>query len=335
MSAAEAPLSSLTGAELWSRGHLLTEQANVLSEHLDQLDTDALVALFCENERRPQEAVAAAAAPLAAAVDGIALRLQRGGRLFYLGAGTSGRLGVLDAAECPPTFCSPPELVQGVLAGGAAALLRSSEGLEDLFEAGAADLEQRGFGPADCLVGIAAGGTTPYVLGGLTHAKAIRALAIAMACVPADQVAMPCDIDIRLLTGPELLTGSTRLKAGTATKMALNMLSTGVMVRLGKVYGNRMVDVAVTNAKLEDRALRILADLAGLSRQRGSELLLQAEGSVRLALLMAAADIDLAAARQAMAQHGPGLRSALEALGAQLPAAIPAATPSPASKEPQ
>ena len=155
------PLASLTGAQLWSRGHLLTEQANALSENLDQLETAALVALFCENDRRPQEAVAAAAVPLAAAVDAIAARLQRGGRLFYLGAGTSGRLGVLDAAECPPTFCSPPELVQGVLAGGAAALLRSSEGLEDLFEAGVADLEQRGFGPGDCLVGIAAGGTTP------------------------------------------------------------------------------------------------------------------------------------------------------------------------------
>ena len=324
------PLASLSGSQLWSRGHLLTEQANALSENLDQLDTAALVALFCENDRRPQEAVAAAAQPLAEAVDGIAARLQRGGRLFYLGAGTSGRLGVLDAAECPPTFCSPPELVQGVLDGGAAALLRSSEGLEDLFEAGVADLEQRGFGPGDCLVGIAAGGTTPYVLGALSMARAIGALAIAIACVPADQVAMPCDIDIRLLTGPELLTGSTRLKAGTATKMALNILSTGVMVKLGKVYGNRMVDVAVTNAKLEDRALRILADLAGLSRQRGRELLLQAQGSVRLALLMAAADIELEAAQGAMAEHGPGLRSALAALGVQLPASpVPAESAAP------
>ena len=323
---AETTLAGLTGPELWSRGHLLTEQANALSENLDRLETAALVELFCENDRRPQEAVAAAAGPLAAAVDAIAARLLSGGRLFYLGAGTSGRLGVLDAAECPPTFCSPPELVQGILAGGAAALLRSSEGLEDRFEAGAADLQQRGFGPADCLVGIAAGGTTPYVLGGLSHARSIGALAIAMACVPAEQVAMPCDIDIRLLTGPELLTGSTRLKAGTATKMALNILSTGVMVRLGKVYGNRMVDVAVTNSKLEDRALRILADLAGLSRERGRELLQQGQGSVRLALLMAATDLDVEAARAAMADHGPGLRSVLEALGAQLPVTPPSAS---------
>ncbi|MEY3768612.1 MAG: N-acetylmuramic acid 6-phosphate etherase, partial [Cyanobacteriota bacterium] len=269
------------------RGHLLTEQANPRSADLDALSTSDLVAVFVEEDRRPQEAVAAAAPALSTAIDAIAERLSCGGRLFYLGAGTSGRLGVLDAAECPPTFCSPPELVQGVLAGGAPALLRSSEGLEDLFEAGREDLELRGFQSGDALVGIAAGGTTPYVHGGLRHAQAIGALAIALACVPAEQVPMPCDIDIRLLTGPEVLTGSTRLKAGTATKMALNILSTGVMVRLGKVYGNRMVDVAVTNSKLEDRALRILADLAGVERQQGRELLSASDGSVKLALLMA------------------------------------------------
>ena len=296
-----------------SRGHLLTEQANPLSTHLDQLPTAELVRVFCEEDRRPQEAVAAASPELSAAIDAIAERLRQGGRLFYLGAGTSGRLGVLDAAECPPTFCSAPELVQGVLAGGAAALLRSSEGLEDLFEAGRHDLLERGFGAADCLVGIAAGGTTPYVHGGLSHARSIGALAIAMACVPADQVPMPCDIDIRLLTGPELLTGSTRLKAGTATKMALNILSTGVMVRLGKVYANRMVDVAVTNSKLEDRALRILQDLGGIARDQGRELLVQSGGSVKLALLMAQRGCDAEQARQQLQFHGGQLRPALEA----------------------
>ena len=300
------------------RGHLLTEQAHPASDQLDQLPTSELVALFVENDLQPQQAVAAAAPQLAVAVDAIAARLSQGGRLYYLGAGTSGRLGVLDAAECPPTFCSDPELVQGVLAGGAAALLRSSEGLEDLFEAGRQDLEARGFGPADCLVGIAAGGTTPYVQGGLSHARSIGALAIAMACVPAEQAPMPCNIDIRLLTGPELLTGSTRLKAGTATKMALNVLSTGVMVRLGKVYGNRMVDVAVTNTKLQDRALRILRDLAGVGRSRGAELLEQSGGSVKLALLMAATGLDAAQASSALAAHGPALRSALAACGAEL-----------------
>jgi len=300
------------------RGHLLTEQANPASTQLDQLPTTELVQLFVANDRLPQQAVAAAAGELVTAVEAIADRLRAGGRLFYLGAGTSGRLGVLDAAECPPTFCSDPELVQGVLAGGAPALLRSSEGLEDRFEAGRADLEARGFGPADCLVGIAAGGTTPYVLGGLSHALSIGALAIALACVPADQAPMPCDIDIRLLTGPELVTGSTRLKAGTATKMALNILSTGVMVRLGKVHGNRMVDVAVTNTKLEDRALRILRDLAGVERSRGRALLEQSGGSVKLALLMAATGSGANQARAVLAAHGPALRSALAACGAHL-----------------
>ncbi len=293
------------------RGHLLTEQAHSDSTDLDTLSTGDLVALFCAEDRRPQEAIEAAAEALADAIDAIAQRLSTGGRLFYLGAGTSGRLGVLDAAECPPTFCSDPELVQGVLAGGAPALLRSSEGLEDDPEGGIRDLVERGFAAADCLVGIAAGGTTPYVLGALAHAQQLGALTMAMACVPAEQAPMPCDIDIRLLTGPELLTGSTRLKAGTATKMALNILSTGVMVRLGKVHGNRMVDVAVTNAKLEDRALRILRDLADVPHDRGLDLLAAAGGSVKLALLMEFTGLDAPAARLQLEHSGFNLRQAL------------------------
>ena len=300
------------------RGHLLTEQANPASSGLDQLSTDQLVALFAEEDLRPQQAVAAAAPQLAAAIDAISARLRQGGRLFYLGAGTSGRLGVLDAAECPPTFCSDPALVQGVLAGGAPALLRSSEGLEDSSEGGRNDLIARDFRAADALVGIAAGGTTPYVHGGLAYALELGAEAIAMACVPADQAPMPCNIDIRLLSGPELLTGSTRLKAGTATKMALNIISTGVMVRLGKVFGNRMVDVSVSNSKLEDRALRILRDLAGVSRQQGAQLLAASQGSVKLALLMAAADQSAAAAAKLLDHCGGSLRQALAEAGVQL-----------------
>ena len=300
------------------RGHLLTEQSNRRSSRLDQLDTNALVALFVDEDRRPQEAVAAATPALAQAVDAVAERLRAGGRLFYLGAGTSGRLGVLDAAECPPTFCSDPEQVQGVLAGGSAALLRSSEGLEDIEAAGRADLEERGFCSNDSLVGIAAGGTTPYVRGGLAFAKSIGALAIAMACVPTEQAPLPCDIDIRLLTGPELLTGSTRMKAGTATKLALNTLSTAVMVKLGKVYGNRMVDVAASNSKLVDRSLRILRDLAGVERERGLTLLEDAGGSVKLALLMAAAGLSVDQANALLQQHDQQLRAALAACGAQL-----------------
>ena len=306
---------SRPGAE---RGHLLTEQSNPASARLDVMATRDLVQLFVENDLQPQRAVADAATDIGLAIDAIAERLSRGGRLFYLGAGTSGRLGMLDAAECPPTFCCDPEQVQGVLAGGAAALLRSSEGLEDQAAAGRDDLRERGFCSTDCLVGIAAGGTTPYVHGGLHHARSIGALAIAIACVPSDQVVMPCDIDIRLLTGPELLAGSTRLKAGTATKMALNIISTAVMVRLGKVHGNRMVDVAVTNAKLEDRALRILQDLAGVERSQASRLLQQAAGSVKLALLMAATGLDVSQARCELDRHGPGLRATLNSCGAVL-----------------
>ena len=300
------------------RGHLLTEQSNPRSRRLDQLATTDLVNLFVDEDRRPQEAVAGASEALAAAVDAIAARLFDGGRLFYLGAGTSGRLGVLDAAECPPTFCSDPKLVQGVLAGGTPALLRSSEGLEDLEQAGREDLERHGFQQGDCLVGIAAGGTTPYVRGGLSYARSIGALAIGMACVPKDQAPLPCDIDIRLLTGPELLTGSTRLKAGTATKMALNILSTTVMVRLGKVYGNRMVDVAASNSKLIDRSLRILRDLIGVEREEGLALLGLSDGSVKLALLMKAGKLSKDQAEGVLERNDQQLRQALESCGATL-----------------
>ncbi len=300
------------------RGHLMTEQANPRSHALDRLSTAELVDLFVTEDRRPQEAVAAAAPALAEAIDQIADRLHQGGRLFYVGAGTSGRLGVLDAAECPPTFCSPPELVQGVLAGGAPALLRSSEGLEDQRDAGAEALRDRGVGAADCVVGIAAGGTTPYVHGALDYAGSLGALTIGMACVPSAQASLPCAIDIRLLTGPELLTGSTRLKAGTATKMALNILSTGVMVRLGKVYGNRMVDVAASNSKLVDRALRILRDLAGVPWEDGERLLQAAGGSVKLALLMAATGLEAEPARACLREHNEQLRSSLASCGATL-----------------
>ena len=301
------------------RGYLLTEQVNPVSDQLDQLSTVALVDLFIDEDRRPQQAVFGARRALSQAVDAIAERLQGTGRLFYLGAGTSGRLGVLDAAEGPPTFCSPPELVQGILAGGAPALLRSSEGLEDLESAAVTDLQQRGFRSDDCLVGIAAGGTTPYVRGGLSYAKDLGALTIAMACVPSEQAPLPCTIDVRLLTGPELLTGSTRLKAGTATKMALNILSTGVMVRLGKVYGNRMVDVAASNSKLVDRSMRILRDLLGLEREAALSLLERAQGSVKRALCMGSCDLNADDADALLEAHGADLRAALTSQGLSLP----------------
>lgn len=271
---------------LEERGHLLTEQANPHSQNLDQLSSLELVELFNREDAGAVAAVAAAKTELAQAIDHTAAALQHGGRLFYVGAGTSGRLGVLDAAECPPTFCTPPELVQGIVAGGAAALVRSSEDLEDRAEDGDAAIAQRQITQLDVVVGITAGGTTPFVHGALRAARQRGATTIFIACVPAEQVSAEADIDIRLLVGPEVLAGSTRLKAGTATKLALNILSTGVMVQLGKVYGNRMVDVAVTNKKLRDRALRILQDLTGLDREAASYLLEQSGRWVKLALVM-------------------------------------------------
>lgn len=295
------------------RGHLLTEQANPNSQNLDQLSALELVDLFNQEDAGVLAAIAGARLELAEAITQTAAALRQGGRLFYVGAGTSGRLGVLDAAECPPTFCTDPELVQGIIAGGAGALVRSSEDLEDRAEDGAAAIAHRHVTKLDVVVGITAGGTTPYVQGALQAARQRGATTIFMACVPLDQVAVPADIDIRLLVGPEILAGSTRLKAGTATKLALNILSTGVMVQLGKVYGNRMVDVAVTNTKLHDRALRIICDLTDLSREEAGYLLERSGRKVKLALLMHWTGLDKDAGDRLLAQHQGNLRAAMNA----------------------
>jgi N-acetylmuramic acid 6-phosphate etherase len=295
-----------------SRGYLMTEQNNPKSEKLDQLSTLEIVDVFNQEDNRTIEAIAGAREDLAAAIDRITEALRSGGRLFYIGAGTSGRLGVLDASECPPTFCTPPEMVQGIIAGGAPALVKSSEGLEDSAEGGAQAVDDYGITSADVLVGIAAGGTTPYVHGALAEARKRGAVGIFMACVPKDQVQIDVDVDIRLPVGPEILAGSTRLKSGTVTKMALNILSTGSMVRLGKVYGNRMVDVAVTNIKLHDRALRILMDLTGIDRTAADELLQKSAQSVKLALTMHWTGKDLADCEQLLVEHQGNLRSAVE-----------------------
>jgi N-acetylmuramic acid 6-phosphate etherase len=296
---------------LQERGYLLTEQVNSNSLNLDQINSLELVELFNSEDQKAVAAVAAAKAELARAIDCTAERLRQGGRLFYIGAGTSGRLGVLDAAECPPTFCTPPELVQGIIAGGAGALVRSSEDLEDRAEDGEAAIAQRHITQLDVVVGITAGGTTPFVHGALNAARQRGAITIFMACVPTEQVKFDADVDIRLLTGPEILAGSTRLKAGTATKLALNILSTGVMVKLGKVYGNRMVDVAVTNQKLRDRALRILQDLTDLNREDASALLERSGNWVKLALLMHWTGLEKQAGNQLLSEHHGNLRTAI------------------------
>lgn len=303
-----------------NRGHLLTEQTNPNSQNLDQLTPLQLVDLFNQEDQKTIEAIAAVREELAQAIELTSTALQQGGRLFYVGAGTSGRLGVLDAVECTPTFCVSPNLVQGILAGGAPALLRSSEGLEDRKEEGAQAIFDRHITSTDVVVGITAGGTTPYVHGALQAAQSRQASTIFIACVPIEQVSVNVTVDIRLLVGPEVLAGSTRLKAGTATKLALNILSTGTMVQLGKVYGNRMIDVAVTNRKLEDRALRILQDLTALSREAAADLLERSDRSVKLALLMHWSQLDRQQAQTTLNHHQGHLRQALATwLAGQMP----------------
>ncbi len=294
-----------------NRGHLLTEQNNPNSQNLDELSTLEMVDVFNREDQRTVDAIAQARTSLAQAINLAAASMREGGRLFYVGAGTSGRLGVLDAAECPPTFCTPPEMVQGILAGGAAALLRSSEALEDDFDAGIEAIIDHKITKRDVVVGITAGGTTPYVHGALKGAQQRGAGTVFIACVPAEQVPVNVDVDIRLIVGPEVLAGSTRLKAGTVTKLALNILSTGVMVKLGKVYGNRMVDVAVTNSKLRDRAIRILCDLTELDRAAAGELLDKSDLQVKVALVMHLAGLDKATAVDALKATDGNLRAAL------------------------
>ena len=237
-----------------------TEQPNIRSENLEQMSVDQLVELFVDEERFIGEALRGASADLARAIEMIANSLRKGGRLFYVGAGTSGRLGVLDASEIPPTFGASPELVQGIIAGGVTALFRSVEGAEDEQSNGALAIDERGVKDSDVVLGITASGRTPFVLGAVKQAKSLGARTILLSCNPASDGNTASDLHIHLVVGPEIVTGSTRLKAGTATKVALNIISTGAMVALGKVSGNRMIDLAASSNKLRDRAARLVAE---------------------------------------------------------------------------
>ena len=266
---------------------LTTEQRNPATEHIDELPTMDMVALMNAEDRKVAEAVEKILPQIARAIDLIAEKLQKGGHLFYMGAGTSGRLGILDAVECPPTYGTDYELVQGLIAGGATAIFQAKEGAEDDPALGRADLEEAGFAAKDVLVGIAASGRTPYVKGGLAYAKELGATAIALACAEQAEIAELSDLALLPVTGPEVVTGSTRMKAGTAQKMVLNMLSTGTMVKLGKVYGNLMVDVKATNEKLAERALRIVMAAAGCQRKEAEAALRRAGGQAKLAILIA------------------------------------------------
>ena len=290
---------------------ILTERTNLTSIDLDTKSTYEIVKLFSEADKEPQKAVEKAIPDIVNAIDEITVRLKSNGRLFYIGTGTSGRIGVLDASELPPTFCTNPDLVQGIIAGGIPSLTRSSESLEDLPEIAISDLKDRNFSNRDVLIAITASGRTPYVFAALNYSKSINALTISISSVPETDSTLDNDIDIRLITGPEILAGSTRLKAGTATKMALNIISTSVMIKLGKVYGNRMIDLSVSNDKLMDRAISILFDIGSVDKETAVQLLKKTNGSVKLSLLIALTGMDVVEAKQLLDDSKGNLRTAL------------------------
>jgi N-acetylmuramic acid 6-phosphate etherase len=287
------------------RGHLTTELRNHRSMELDRLSIEQAFDLINSEDACVTQAVAAARADICRAVERVVQAFRAGGRLFYVGAGTSGRLGVLDATECPPTFLSDPDTVQGIIAGGVEALTRSVEGAEDRTSDAEAAIADRRVGPKDVVFGIATGGTTPYVHAALSAARRAGARTVFLACVPAEQVADPADVSIRVITGPEVLTGSTRMKAGTATKIVLNMVTTIAMAQLGKVYQNLMVDVNTqANAKLVDRGIRTIQAVTGVSRDAAGKLLEAAGGRVKTALVMHARGMDRSTAEDLLAEVG-------------------------------
>ena len=287
----------------------ITEHRNPRSAQIDLATPDEIVALMNAEDRTVADAVASQSEEIAHAITLVEGVFRGGGRLFYVGAGTSGRLGILDASECPPTFGTDPEMVQGIIAGGPPAVFRSQEGAEDLPENGAAAIDERGVTDRDCLVGIAASGTTPFVRGALSRAEQLGARTMVIACTPlTPDVVRLVDVAMVAVTGPEVVTGSTRLKAGTATKMILNMITTGAMIRLGKTWGNLMVDLQATNLKLKDRSERILVETCRISREDARTLLEAAGGSVKVAIVMHRAKISREEAAQRIQQAGGLIR---------------------------
>jgi N-acetylmuramic acid 6-phosphate etherase len=294
-----------------SRDHLLTEQRLAESKHLDAMAIPDALYLMNQQDSLAQLAVAKETANIAKAIALVVAAFQSNGRLFYIGAGTSGRLGVLDASECPPTFRTDPQMVQGIIAGGEAAMFRAQEGAEDDPVAGAKIIDEKNIGPNDVVMGIAAGGTTPFVHGALRRAIELKAKTIFLSCVQPVPNEPPVDLVIRPLTGPEILTGSTRLKAGTATKLVLNQITTLAMVQLGKCYENLMVDLKASNQKLRDRAIRIICTITSASASEAESLLDQAGGHVKLAIVMQVRQLDRQSAQTVLDQAGGNLRRAM------------------------
>jgi len=293
-------------------GHMPSEGRNPASAEIDRLPTLKMLQVINREDAAVPRAVARELPQIAAAVDAIVARLQAGGRLIYVGAGTSGRLGVLDASECPPTFGTPPGLVVALIAGGDRALREAVEGAEDSEEAGRADLALLAVTVHDAVVGLAASGRTPYVLGALAEARTRGALTVSISCNPGAPVAALADIAITPVVGPEVISGSTRMKAGTAQKLVLNMLSTGAMIRLGKTYGNLMVDLQPTNTKLRQRARRIVAEATGLRADQAEALLQSCDGEVKTAIVSHLAGLSPEEARARLQAAGGRVRTALD-----------------------
>lgn len=287
----------------------LTERRNPRTQHIDIASARELVALINAEDAAVPAAVAAQTEAIAQVIELAESAFRAGGRLLYVGAGTSGRLGVLDAAECPPTFGTPPELVLGVIAGGAPALVRSVEGAEDDVNAGLESMDERRVGAADLVIGIAASGTTPYVRAALSRAQALGARTALVTCAePPEILRETCDVCVVLRVGPEVVTGSTRMKAGTATKLVLNSITTGAMIRLGKVYGNLMVDLRAWNDKLIDRSERIVMETTGLGRTAARQAIDAADGRVKLAIVMARRGVPREEAERLIDAHHGRLR---------------------------
>lgn len=291
--------------------HLVTELKNIKSNDLDLLSSRELVLLMCDEDSQIPRVIAEQSEVIASVIDAIVSRMRQGGRLIYCGAGTSGRLGVLDASECPPTFSVPPGLVVGLIAGGEKALRTAVEGAEDNPGLGAKDLEQISLTANDCVVGIASSGRTPYVMGALEFAKSIGAFTVALSCINNAIINQHAEIPISLVVGPEIITGSTRLKAGTATKLVLNMISTGVMVALGKTLGNLMVDLRASNVKLKARANRIVREVTGMGEQEAAKILVECSGEVKTAIVSHEMNIDPDVARSLLTQNNGIVRKVL------------------------
>jgi len=292
--------------------NLITEARNPASENIDDKTTEEILWIINKEDHIIPGIIAQEIPFIAKAVDLLVDAFKNGGRLFYVGAGTSGRLGVIDAAECPPTFGTDPEMVQGIIAGGEKALVRAQEGSEDRAEQGAMDLMDRGFTKKDVACGIAASFRTPYVLSAIKKAREIGAKTIYVTCNPRNEVKLDVDIAICPVVGPEVVMGSTRMKAGTATKLVLNMLTTASMIRLGKVYGNMMVDLMMTSRKLEERSKRIVMMITGVDYEKASEVLIEAGGHVKTALVMILADVDAGEARKRLKVSDGFVRGAIE-----------------------